>query len=77
MIGKQPYILLVLESALLVDKNKKTAAASFSTKEKTTDKSKKAVDIQPEEAVSSVGEKKISKPRKPRAKKGIIIFLKQ
>ena len=54
-IGKQPYILLLLESAI-------------------ADKSKKAVDIQPEEAVSSVGEKKISKPRKPRAKKGIIIF---
>jgi hypothetical protein len=38
------------------------------------DKNKKAVDIQLKEAVSSVGEKKISKPRKPRAKKGIIIF---
>ena len=56
-IGKQSYILLLLESAI-------------------ADKNKKAVDIQPEEAVSSVGEKKISKPRKPRAKKGVIIYFK-
>ena len=51
MIGKQPYILMVLESALLVDKNKKTAAASFSTKEKTTKRKKQdkeaEVEIQP------------------------------